>query len=63
MKRADSASLRAVFDKYASREVEGERFMTEEDFMVRFLGLLPEDNYSRKSAKLLSGVLDSSKDK
>ena len=63
MKRADSASLKAVFDKYASQTIDGEKFMTDVDFLVRYLGLFPEENFNVNSAHLLCGVLDSSKDK
>ena len=30
-------SLRAVFDKYASLTVDGQTFMTDEDFVIKYL--------------------------
>lgn len=62
IKRADTQALRAVFDKYASVTVEGHHFMTEEDFVIRYLGLLPAENYNKESLRLLMGVLDQSRD-
>lgn len=62
MKRADAKKLREIYDKYASVEKNGERFMSHEDFVRKYLGLFPENNFSRKTVKLLSGILDTSKD-
>lgn len=36
--------------------------MTDEDFVIRYLGLLPNENYNKKSLHLLCGVLDQSKE-
>ena len=63
VKRADAASLKAIFDKYASTTVDGERYMTDEDFLVRFLCIFPQEHFNKNSANLLSGVLDTSKDR
>ena len=62
IKRADASKLRAVFEKYASLEVDGVKYMTDEDFVIKYLELLPATNYNKESLKLLCGVLDSSKD-
>jgi len=62
VQRADSKSLRAVFDKYASLTVDGQTYMTDEDFVIKYLGLLPEENYNKESLRLLMGVLDQSRD-
>lgn len=62
VKRGDPEQLKLIFGKYASRLVDGEPFMTEVDFLVRYLGIFPEQEYNKHSAHLLSGVLDSSKD-
>ena len=62
IRRADTATLRTVFDKYASLTEDGVKYMTNEDFVIRYLGLLPEVNYNRGSLQLLCGVLDTSKD-
>ena len=32
-----SQSLRAVFDKYASLTVDGQTYMTDEDFVIKYL--------------------------
>ncbi|KAI1289505.1 Calcium-binding mitochondrial carrier protein Aralar1 [Halotydeus destructor] len=61
-KRADQASLKAVFDKYASAEKDGEKFMTHEDFIRRYLQLFPEENHNKTSVDVLGGILDTSKD-
>lgn len=60
--RANPSELQTIFEKYASAEVEGARYMTDADFFVRYLGLFPEKDYNQHSAKLLGGVLDTSKD-
>ena len=76
IQRADQASLRKVFNKYASVRDQGESFLTYEDFIVRqeveewtlkhlsirFLGLLPPDGYSRETLALYGGILDQGKD-
>lgn len=61
VKRADEAKLREVFERYASVEKHGEKFMTHEDFIVKYLQLF-SDNYAKKTAYLLGGILDTSKD-
>ena len=63
VRRADPEALKEVFEKYATAEIDGERYMTDVDFLVRYLGLFPEEGFNRRSCKLLSGVLDTSKDK
>ncbi len=63
VKRADPAVLKAVFEKYASKTVEGVKYMTDADFLIRYLGLFPEENFNSSSVTLMSGVLDTSKDK
>lgn len=52
IKRAATEKLREVFTKYASQEVQGERFMTSEDFVRRYLGLFPEATYNKVSVTL-----------
>lgn len=47
LKRATTEKLREIFDKYASLELKGEKFMTSEDFVRRFLGLFPDENYNK----------------
>jgi len=62
LKRADAEQLRSIFDKYASATVDGDKYMTDEDFIVRFLNLFPDSGYNKESASLLCGILDQSKD-
>lgn len=63
VRRADEQKLRQVFNRYASVERNGERFMTHEDFIIRYLKLFPdEEQYNRKTAHLLGGIVDTSKD-
>lgn len=52
IKRAATDKLREVFIKYASQEVQGERFMTSEDFVRQYLGLFPEANHNKVSVTL-----------
>ena len=62
LKRGDPEQLKAVFEKYASANVDGQLFMTDEDFIVKFLQLLPMTNYDKHSVKLLCGIIDQTKD-
>ena len=56
MKRGDPEQLKLIFGKYASRLVDGEPFMTGVDFLVRYLGIFPEQEYNKHSAHLLRQV-------
>lgn len=47
IKRATTEKLRDVFVRYASQENKGERFMTSEDFVRRYLGMFPESAYNK----------------
>ena len=51
-----------VFEKYASIEENGEKFMTNEDFVVKYLQLLPQKHYNHETLLILAGVIDSNKD-
>ena len=62
IKRAESLKLKSVFEKYASLEIEGVKYMTDEDFVIKYLELLPASSYNAESLHLLCGVLDRSKD-
>ncbi|XP_071478145.1 electrogenic aspartate/glutamate antiporter SLC25A12, mitochondrial-like [Diadema antillarum] len=62
VKRADPVHLRHVFNKHASIEQSGERFMTPEDFIRGYLNMQPERNYNPDTLKLLAGVADQTKD-
>ncbi|XP_063909682.1 calcium-binding mitochondrial carrier protein Aralar1 isoform X2 [Zophobas morio] len=62
LKRANPDHLRDIFDKYASKEKNGEKFMTAEDFVIKYLGLFGPENYNAHSVGLLAGIVDTSKD-
>ena len=62
IQRADQLRLRQVFSKYASVSEGGELFLTYEDFLVNFLGLLPEQFYNKETLGMYGGVLDLGKD-
>ncbi|XP_032807532.2 electrogenic aspartate/glutamate antiporter SLC25A13, mitochondrial-like [Petromyzon marinus] len=61
-KRADAAELKTVFNKYASVEHNGDRFMAPADFVQHFLGLLRQPNHNPRAVITLAGVADTSKD-
>lgn len=62
MARAESQALFDIFQKYATVAVKDERYMTAYDFVVKYLGLLKEDNYNEQTMKVLAGIADSNKD-
>ena len=53
--RADTESLRAIFDRYASVSNSEGRFMTSEDFVRKYLGLYPADDYNKESVAIVAG--------
>ncbi|XP_046404695.1 calcium-binding mitochondrial carrier protein Aralar1 isoform X2 [Ischnura elegans] len=62
LRRAKTERLREIFNKYASKEVEGEKFMTPSDFVRKYLGIFTEDDHNPESVALLGGIVDTSKD-
>lgn len=62
LKRAKTEQLREIFNKYASVEKHGEKYMTAKDFVRNYLGLYTEPNFNPSSITLLGGILDTSKD-
>ncbi|XP_049798029.1 calcium-binding mitochondrial carrier protein Aralar1 isoform X1 [Schistocerca nitens] len=62
LKRARTEKLLEIFNKYASKEIDGEKFMTATDFVQKYLGLFTDQNYNEESVKLLAGIVDTSKD-
>ncbi|CAG9808524.1 unnamed protein product [Chironomus riparius] len=62
LKRASTAKLREIFNKYATKDIKGEKYMTSEDFVRGFLGLFPDNNFNEESVYLLGGVADTNKD-
>ncbi|RZC38650.1 calcium-binding mitochondrial carrier protein Aralar1, partial [Asbolus verrucosus] len=62
LKRANPQHLQDIFSKYASKEKNGEKFMTAEDFVIKYLGLFDQTNYNAHSVQLLAAIVDTSKD-
>lgn len=62
LKRAKTDKLHDIFNKYASREKHGEKYMTPADFVQKYLGLYAGINFNSDSVKLLAGIVDTSKD-
>ncbi|XP_018561690.1 calcium-binding mitochondrial carrier protein Aralar1 isoform X3 [Anoplophora glabripennis] len=62
LRRANPAHLQDVFNKYASFEKNGERYMTPEDFVIKYLNLLDEKKYHPDTLRLLAAIVDTSKD-
>lgn len=62
LKRADTEKLHEIFLKYATVEKNGEKYITSEDFVRKFLGLFDEDDYNVESVKLIAGIVDMDKD-
>lgn len=48
--------------QYASVVKDGEHYMTAADFVTRFLGLIPGENYNDTTVRLLANVVDTTKD-
>eukprot|EP00096_Caligus_rogercresseyi_P003661 TRINITY_DN1703_c0_g1_i5.p1 TRINITY_DN1703_c0_g1~~TRINITY_DN1703_c0_g1_i5.p1 ORF type:complete len:690 (-),score=192.03 TRINITY_DN1703_c0_g1_i5:909-2978(-) len=62
LKGADESHLKSIFEKYSTAKVDGESYMTDKDFLVSFLNFLPSETFNKNSARLLCGILDTSKD-
>ncbi|XP_034248789.1 calcium-binding mitochondrial carrier protein Aralar1 isoform X3 [Thrips palmi] len=62
LKRASTDQLQDIFNKYASEEVDGVKYMRAGDFIQRFLGFIPDKDFNEESVKLLGGIVDTSKD-
>ncbi|CAH2071832.1 unnamed protein product, partial [Iphiclides podalirius] len=62
LKRADTERLHDIFLKYATVEKNGEKYITSEDFVRKFLGLFDEDDYNKESVRLIAGIVDMDKD-
>ncbi|CAJ0957825.1 unnamed protein product, partial [Mesorhabditis belari] len=60
--RANPEHLRPIFEKYASTNRNGKKFMTSEDFIRRFLGLYTEENFNEETVRLLASAADTTKD-
>ncbi|XP_055923163.1 calcium-binding mitochondrial carrier protein Aralar1 isoform X2 [Eupeodes corollae] len=62
LKRASTDKLKDVFLKYASKQKDGEAYMTSEDFVRKYLGLFTDAAFNDESVRLLAGIADTSKD-
>ncbi|VEN61821.1 unnamed protein product [Callosobruchus maculatus] len=62
LRRANETQLRDIFNRYASVEQNGEKYMTAEDFVIRYLRILDEKNYNADTVRLLGSIVDTSKD-
>ncbi|XP_074652163.1 electrogenic aspartate/glutamate antiporter SLC25A12, mitochondrial-like isoform X2 [Tubulanus polymorphus] len=62
IKRADTDKLREIFNKYASIFEDGQHYMSYDDFVRQFLGLIPDHDYNEKTIVILGNVIDTSKD-
>lgn len=60
--RANSEKLKEIFNRYATVEKNGDKFMTPEDFIRSYLGLYKDEDYNPKTVRLLGSILDTSKD-
>uniref|UniRef100_A0A8C9HB32 Uncharacterized protein n=1 Tax=Piliocolobus tephrosceles TaxID=591936 RepID=A0A8C9HB32_9PRIM len=61
-KRGDPHELKNIFLQYATTEVDGEHYMTLEDFVQHYHGLYNDPNSNPKIVQLLAGVADQTKD-
>ncbi|XP_064643384.1 electrogenic aspartate/glutamate antiporter SLC25A12, mitochondrial-like isoform X3 [Lineus longissimus] len=61
IKRADTDKLREIFNKYASKEIAGEKFLSPDDFVRRYLGLLRHENHNEETVTLLANIVDTTK--
>uniref|UniRef100_A0A6P7H355 Calcium-binding mitochondrial carrier protein Aralar1-like n=1 Tax=Diabrotica virgifera virgifera TaxID=50390 RepID=A0A6P7H355_DIAVI len=62
LRRANEGSLHEIFNRYATVNKNGEKFMTAEDFVIKYLKLLDDQNYNKDTVKLLAAIVDTSKD-
>ncbi|KAI1722006.1 putative calcium-binding mitochondrial carrier K02F3.2 [Ditylenchus destructor] len=60
--RANHDSLSKVFNKYASVEKSGKKYMTDCDFIREYLGLYKTEDYNAETVRLLASAADTSKD-
>uniref|UniRef100_A0A914BUP8 EF-hand domain-containing protein n=1 Tax=Acrobeloides nanus TaxID=290746 RepID=A0A914BUP8_9BILA len=61
--RAKPENLRQIFERYASViQKDGKKYMTDEDFVRKYLGLYTEPNYNKETVRLLASAADTSKD-
>uniref|UniRef100_A0A1I7ZS08 EF-hand domain-containing protein n=1 Tax=Steinernema glaseri TaxID=37863 RepID=A0A1I7ZS08_9BILA len=62
LQRANPDSLHSIFDRYASIEAEGKKYMNPDDFIRKYLGLYTDENYNKETVELLASAADTTKD-
>ncbi|XP_077290947.1 calcium-binding mitochondrial carrier protein aralar1 isoform X2 [Arctopsyche grandis] len=62
LKRADGEKLREIFNQYATVDIKGEKFMTGDDLVRKFLGLYNEGDFNEESVRLIASIVDMDKD-
>ncbi|KAI6171645.1 Calcium-binding carrier protein Aralar1 [Aphelenchoides besseyi] len=60
--RANFDKLREIFEAYASIERNNKKYMTDTDFVQKYLGLYTDENYNRETVRLIASAADTSKD-
>uniref|UniRef100_A0AC35TM10 Calcium-binding mitochondrial carrier protein Aralar1 n=1 Tax=Rhabditophanes sp. KR3021 TaxID=114890 RepID=A0AC35TM10_9BILA len=60
--RANRDHLQLIFDKYATVEKNGRKFMTDDDFIRKYLRLYTENDYNKETVRLLATAADTTKD-
>lgn len=62
LKRATTEQLLEVFNKYATVEKQGEKYINSVDFIKNYIGILNEPSSDLDCLRLLSGIVDTNKD-
>ncbi|KAG5887871.1 hypothetical protein JTB14_011406 [Gonioctena quinquepunctata] len=62
LKRANESHLQDIFSKYATVEKNGDKYMTAEDFVIKYLNILDKNNFNTDTLRLLASIVDTSKD-
>ncbi|CAG9765094.1 unnamed protein product [Ceutorhynchus assimilis] len=62
LKRANAPQLQEIFNKYASIEKNGEKYMSADDFVIKYLRILNDKDHNADTVRLLAGIVDTSKD-
>ncbi|KAI6195726.1 Calcium-binding carrier protein Aralar1 [Aphelenchoides besseyi] len=60
--RANFDKLREIFEAYASIDRNNKKYMTDTDFVQKYLGLYTDENYNRETVRLIASAADTSKD-
>uniref|UniRef100_A0A0N4Z9Y9 Calcium-binding mitochondrial carrier protein Aralar1 n=1 Tax=Parastrongyloides trichosuri TaxID=131310 RepID=A0A0N4Z9Y9_PARTI len=61
IQRANQDQLRGIFNKYASVNKDGKQYMTDDDFIRKYLNLYMESNYNKETVRLLASAVNKSK--